>query len=144
MHGLEVDDFKPHDENYYSTVLLVPNLIPLTIGTPGTAVAYAIVGTDGTITGTYIKTAGAGASGTVTISPTYFGTGATFTPTYAAGALTAIAITAAGSGYTNIAPIGSTASVSLNNPIAELTAYITPTILTSNGWTVEGSTVAFA
>lgn len=129
LHGQDNASFTPHDEHYYATILLIPNLIPLTIGTPGTAVAFAQVSHEGKIVGTYIKTAGSGASGAITISPTYLGSGAVIAPTYSSGALTALSITNGGSGYVNQAPIGSASTNSLPLVSAALTSalsFITP------------------
>lgn len=139
LHGVEVDDFSPHDEHYYCTFILIPNMIPLTFAN-GTAEAYAQVDTDGKIIGTYIADGGTGGSGAVTIAGTYLGSGATITATYTLGVVTALTITAAGSGYSNLAPIGSTATTSLPLPVADLNTWLGGNITT----TENGVTVTFA
>lgn len=139
MHGVEVDDFSPKNDHYYITYILIPVMIPLTIATPGTNVAYATV-TNGVITSTYFLPGQSGGSGGISISPIYGGSGVTINPTYSGGGLTALTITAGGSGYTNIAPIGSASVKSLTLPAADCTTWL-GAVLTAPE---NGTTVTFA
>jgi len=139
LHGTEQDDFSPNTEHYYATYMLLPNMIPLTIGTPGTGnSAYAQVNSEGVITSVYFTTGGSGGSGTVTVPAIYGGSGAVLAPTYSGGGLTALAITSGGTGYSNIAPIGSTATKSLHLPATSLNTLL--------GWltTEDGTTITVA
>lgn len=135
LHGFEDDNFSPNDEHYYATYLLIPNMIPLTFAA-GTAEAYAQVDHNGSIVSTYIADGGTGGSGAVSINGVYGGSGAAITATYSAGVVTALTITAGGSGYQNIAPIGATATQSLNRPAESLDTLL--------GWltTEDGTTIA--
>lgn len=145
LHGQEVDDFTPNDEHYYATFLLVPNMIPLTIGTPGTGnEAWAQVDENGTIVSVYFTTGGSGGSGTVTVPAIYGGSGAVLTPTYSGGGLTALAITSGGTGYSNHAPIGSAGTQSLDKVVEALTDYVGATVTAANGWNLESADPTFA
>lgn len=139
MHGVEVDDFSPKNDHYYITYILIPVMIPLTIATPGTNVAYATV-TNGVITSTYFLPGQSGGSGGISISPIYGGSQVTINPTYSGGGLTALTITAGGSGYSNIAPIGSASVKSLALPAADCTTWL-GAVLTAPE---NGTTVTFA
>lgn len=139
MHGVEVDDFSPKNDHYYITYILIPVMIPLTIATPGTNVAYATV-TNGVITSTYFLPGQSGGSGGISISPIYGGSGVTINPTYSGGGLTALTITAGGSGYSNLAPIGSASVKSLTLPAADCTTWL-GAVLTAPE---NGTTVTFA
>ena len=145
LHGQEVDDFSPNDEHYYATFLLVPNMIPLTIATPGTGnKAWAQVDENGTIVSVYFTTGGSGGSGAVTVPAIYGGSGAVLAPTYSGGGLTALAITSGGTGYSNIAPIGSVGNVSLDKVVEALTDYVGATVTAANGWNLESADPTFA
>lgn len=145
LHGQEVDDFSPNDEHYYATFLLVPNMIPLTIATPGTGNnAWAQVDENGTIVSVYFTTGGSGGSGAVTVPAIYGGSGAVLAPTYSGGGLTALAITSGGTGYSNIAPIGSVGNVSLDKVVEALTDYVGATVTAANGWNLESADPTFA
>lgn len=126
-HGAEEDQFTPNTEHFYRTIVLIPVAIPLTFSGTNTTppVAYAIINPDtGAIIDTDITDAGTGLGAqTATIAPFYDGSGATFSCTVAGNVLTGISITAAGSGYKNYAPVGTTAK---SNPT-------TSGVLGSNG-----------
>jgi len=140
MHGVEVDDFSPKNDHYYITYILIPVMIPLTIGTPGTNEAYAYVNSEGVIVSTYFLPGQSGGAGTVTVPAIYGGSGAVLAPTYSGGGLTAIVITSGGSGYSNLAPIGSASVKSLTLPAADCTTWL-GAVLTAPE---NGTTVTFA
>lgn len=144
LHGTVEDSFQPKDEFYYATFILVPNMIPLTVSGNGTgAIVWAGTNESGVITSTYIDTAGSGYSGTVTLTaPGYVVTGATFTVTLSGGGVNTVTITNGGSGYQNIAPVGTVATTSSDKVVDGLNSWLAANINATG--TEDGATVLFA